>query len=105
MSCSRCQDLCVTYRIRTPGELTKALSIVTENLADNTLEEIKSRDSSFERYVPFDSVATGSAGIDLLAYRFRCTSCGQVFTLLAEAYHGSGGAWEPEPITVAKSDH
>ncbi|MER9758272.1 hypothetical protein NKJ46_33985, partial [Mesorhizobium sp. M0166] len=33
---------------------------------------------------------------DLLLYRFRCTTCAQVFLLSAETYHGSGGEWAKE---------
>jgi hypothetical protein len=31
----------------------------------------------------------------VLGYGFRCTSCGQLFSLSAETYHGSGGHWQP----------
>lgn len=42
---------------------------------------------------PFPKLAEGCIG-DFVSNYFSCTSCGQLFHLRAETYHGSGGAFE-----------
>ena len=96
MACDRCNDLCITYPIRTLGELKKAIVVVADNLEDGTLEELPENPPIFDPSVPFASVVAEKARPDILAYRFRCNSCGEVFSLTAETYHGSGGSWHPE---------
>lgn len=96
MTCPRCNDLCVVFPIRSPGELRKAISVAGDNLRDGTIEDISVEAAGFESGVPFLSVLDGAAPGDYVAYRFRCTSCGQVFALTAETYHGAGGAWRAE---------
>ena len=96
MSCDRCNDLCIIYPIRTPGELKKALVVVADNLRDGTLGELPAHPPIFDLSVPFASVVAGTARPDLIAYRFCCNSCGETFSLTAETYHGSGGSWHPE---------
>jgi hypothetical protein len=98
MTCNRCSDLCVTYPIRSPRELDKALAIANANLQDATIEEVMlpSGTPILEPRVSFASLAAGTDRPDLVNYRFRCTSCGEAFALVAETYHGSGGSWRPE---------
>ena len=96
MSCQRCTDLCVTYPIRSPSEMRKAISVAGDNLRDGTIEDISIESATFEPKVPFLSVLNGAPPGDYVAYRFRCTSCGEVFALTAETYHGSGGSWQAE---------
>ena len=38
--CAKCADLRVRYDIRTPAELTKAIHVIRDNLADGTLKDI-----------------------------------------------------------------
>lgn len=102
MACERCNDLCVTYIIRTPSELNKAIVVASENLKDGTIEEIPSTAPIFERHIPFAEIAAGSNTTDLLEYRFRCRGCGEVFSLTAETYHGSGGSWQPEREGISR---
>ena len=104
MACGRCSDLCITYLIRTPGELKKAIIVAADNLKDGTIEELSSGVPILEPAVSFASVAAGTVMPDLLAYRFRCKSCGEVFSLAAETYHGSGGSWQPEREGVSRED-
>jgi hypothetical protein len=96
MTCPHCTDLCVIFPIRSPSELRKAISVAGDNLQDGTIEEISVETVSFEPRVPFLNVLDGAAPGDHVAYRFRCTSCGEVFALTAETYHGSGGSWRAE---------
>jgi hypothetical protein len=98
MTCARCSDLCVTYRIHTPPELENALAVAISNLQDGTIEEIALPPESpiLERKASFSSVAAGIDRPDFVNFRFRCTSCGETLALVAETYHGSGGSWRPE---------
>lgn len=96
MSCRKCADLCVEYRIRLPSELRRAIEIARENIADGTIAEVAIADVSSRPTEPFSSVSTDGPWSDVLNYKFRCTSCDEVFELSAETYHGSGGAWRPE---------
>lgn len=96
MTCPRCTDLCVVYPIRSPGELRKAISVAGDNLQDGTIEEAPVENPPFEPRVPFLDVLGGSNPGDYVCYRFRCKSCGEVFALTAETYHGSGGSWRAE---------
>jgi hypothetical protein len=95
MSCHLCHDLCVTYRIRTPKELSNAASIAQANVQDGTLKEVATGKPIFEPVVSFETFATGSAWPDIVSYCFECTNCGERFALEAETYHGSGGTWAP----------
>lgn len=102
MACNRCHDLCITYPIRTPGELRKAIVVAAGNVKDDTIEEVLVQGPVVEPYVPFDHVVTETASPDVLAYRFRCKNCGEVFSLTAETYHGSGGSWHPERESASR---
>jgi len=93
MSCHRCLDLCVTFPARTPGELRKAVSIVSANLLDDTLVEILPNAQG--PIGAFQSIAEGTEWPDTFDFTFACKSCGERFTLQADTYHGSGGYWKP----------
>jgi hypothetical protein len=103
MSCARCSDLCVTFAIRVPADLTKAISIARENIADGTLVEVEppSEAVRFEPSVTLAELAAGAKSSDLVNFRFRCTSCGEEFLLDAETYHGSGGSWRPHKREIS----
>ena len=102
MACDHCNDLCITYPIRTPGELDKAIVVIADNLNDGTLEELPIHAPIFEPSVPFASVVAGTERPDILSYRFRCKTCGEVFSLTVETYHGSGGSWHPERESASR---
>lgn len=94
MSCEKCKDLCVRFAIRQPHELRRAIQIVKQNLDDGTITEVSNSDSISQ--VTFAALAKGEQWDDIVGYRFLCSSCGALFSLHAETYHGSGGYWEPE---------
>ena len=100
MACPRCEELCVKFAIRSPGELQKAIRIAQQNLQDKTLKEASENDA--ENQTSFAKVASGESWGDSLSYRFLCSSCSEVFLLHAETYHGSGGYWEPENLGVVR---
>ena len=42
----------------------------------------------------FGQIGNG-AWEDIMHHTFRCTNCGQAFSLSVDTYHGNGGVWEP----------
>lgn len=90
MSCERCNDLCVRFDIRSPYQLKQAIKIVNENIVDGTIFEI-----SLGGRLGFSKLAVDCRWSDVIACRFKCSSCGEEFSLHVETYHGSGGCWEP----------
>ncbi len=100
MSCEKCQDLCVRYEIRSPRELGRAILIARQNVDDGTVSELI--DSNPLGLPSFTSLQAEGPWDDIVAYRFKCTACGEVFSLHAETYHGRGGAWEPERKAAAR---
>lgn len=94
MSCEKCKDLCVRFAIRQPHELRRAIQIAKQNLDDGTITEVPNSNPISQ--VTFAALAKGEQWDDIIGYRFRCSSCGELFSLHAETYHGRGGYWEPE---------
>jgi hypothetical protein len=86
--CPSCQELHVEFAIRTPGELAKAIQLVRANVVDGTLRPIDQAGAE-----PFAAVRVDGPWPDVVAYVFRCATCGTEFELSAETYHGSGGSW------------
>jgi hypothetical protein len=68
--------------------------IARENLNDGTLSEIRGINPL--GLPAFQTLNPDGPWDDIVAYRFSCETCGEVFSLHAETYHGQGGAWEPE---------
>lgn len=94
MTCEKCQDLCVHRPIRSPSDLRRAITIARESLNDGTLLEMEGRNPL--GLPAFQTLLPEGPWNDIVAYQFKCTTCGEVFSLHAETYHGQGGAWEPE---------
>lgn len=89
--CSSCQDLNTEFRIRRPSDLQKAIAVARDNLADGTLSDVAADANS----KPFDELVSSGKWDDILLYHFQCSTCGQMFELSAETYHGAGGWWKP----------
>lgn len=94
MPCDKCRDLCVRFAIRQPHELRRAILIAQQNLDDGTITELAATNPDSQ--TTFSAIARGEPWDDIVGYRFRCNACGELFSLHAETYHGSGGYWEPE---------
>ncbi len=76
-----------------PADLKQAIRVARDNVVDGTIVEVPSQ-SPIHRE-PFFAVSIDGPWDDVIGYGFRCTSCGQLFSLSAETYHGSGGEWRP----------
>ena len=90
MACEKCANLCLEYEIHTPGDLRKAFAVVRDNIADGTIQEISGTGS----YAAFAKALDegGPWPDDHLSCQFACRTCGEVFSLSVDTYHG-GGAW------------
>ena len=100
MSCSRCDELCITVEIVSPGALAKAIEVIGQNIDDGTLAEIVPSDSDCK--TAFESLRNAGPWPDIVFHRFRCTMCEKPFVLEAETYHGQGGVWAPENAGALK---
>lgn len=89
--CSSCKDLNIEFKIRLPSDLRKAIAVARDNLTDGTISNITEEADCR----PFVELVSSGKWDDVLQYRFSCNTCGQVFELHAETYHGSGGHWMP----------
>jgi hypothetical protein len=92
-TCERCAGLRQRFDIRSPADLAKAIRVARDNVTDGTIVEVPS--PSQVQHEPFSALSPDGPWDDVLGYGFRCTSCGQLFYLSAETYHGSGGEWRP----------
>jgi len=85
------------YQITTPDDLKNIIEMIRANLANKVIVE--------EDYWPtgqlcfsqpsFSSLPADGPWPDYFEYYFRCVSCGSLFRLVVETYHGTGGKWEP----------
>ena len=89
--CSSCKDLNSEFQIKLPSDLRKAIAVTRDNLADGTISDV----TTGGNHMPFDELISSGKWDDVLLYHFKCNTCGQLFALSAETYHGSGGWWKP----------
>ena len=101
MPCEKCNDLCVRFAIRRPQDLRRAIQIASQKVEAGEISEVPDTSPS---QVPFSALASGEPWDDIVGYRFRCNTCGEMFSLHAETYHGSGGYFEPEARASIRED-
>ena len=110
-SCERCTDLRQVVRISSLRKLQMAHRVVMGNLADKTIHEVESPTRAQRAAIvrnlfgvehdpdptmpDFESLLTQEHLPDSIHYFFRCSSCGLLFQLFVNTYHGSGGEWRP----------
>jgi hypothetical protein len=96
-ACAKCEELNRTVAIRSPGELEKALRVIRGNLDDGTLVET----APFARAEvgggpgPFTSIPLSGPWPGSIEHHF---TCGRVYRLAVETFHGSGGSWSPRDL-------
>lgn len=91
-SCPECEGIAIEQAIRSPGELRRVVSVVSEEVARSVLEqEPLPPEPGVDQPVVGELFASPLP--DAFALGFRCRYCGQRFTLSCETYHGSGGNW------------
>ena len=88
--CTHCKDLNTEFRTKLPADLRQAIAVTRYSLADGTISNVTTgRDCK-----PFDELVSSGKWDDVLLYHFKCNTCGQLFELSAETYHGAGGWWK-----------
>ena len=97
MSCPQCEHMAEESRAASPGQLRQLIDGAQAEVRNGVLEEGEHPgDGGGGPQPPFMEVPKAGPWPDAFAYGFRCSSCGQAFTLSAETYHGSGGRWRPQ---------
>jgi hypothetical protein len=95
--CELCKDLCLEWKIVTPGDTKKAMGIINDNLKDGTLIESPYWPKTVLRIERkrFEELSEKESWPDIMAYYFQCSKCDQLFSLAVETYHGMSGEWKP----------
>ena len=97
MSCPQCEHMAEESRAASPGQLRQLITGVRAEIRNGVLEETGyPSDGVGGPQPPFMELPKAGPWPDAFAYGFRCSSCGQAFTLSAETYHGGGGRWRPQ---------
>jgi hypothetical protein len=96
--CVACAPYGNVVEIRRPDDLKRLAARARDAVAAGILVEasdVPTPASAPEQ----ESVAAVSRGTwsDVVELHFRCATCSRRFTLSAETYHGSGGAWRQVP--------
>ena len=89
MACEECEGL-VAHAFRSPDDLIHALRTAAEEANRGVLEPIEARERGVAEQEALYSALEAGAAPGKVLYRFRCTTCGEVFTLEAEMSTGSG---------------
>jgi len=90
MSCNQCIRLTSGTPIKLPSDLKRAIRKAAEALEIGVLQY----EGAGQFGDPFSQIAKGGHWGDFVSNYFSCASCGQLFHLHAETYHGAGGAFE-----------
>jgi hypothetical protein len=81
------------FRIIEPFDFNKVIEVIRDNLKNGTLKHSNywPEGQVFFKMPPFEEEDWG----DSVLYYFECSTCGQLFELSVEMYHGRGGRWQP----------
>ena len=90
MACEECREL-GSHEFRSPDDLIHALRVAAEEANRGVLEPLAERKPAgvAEEEALYSAIDAGAMPGKVL-YRFRCTTCGDVFTLDADMRSGSG---------------
>jgi hypothetical protein len=89
MSCEKCIGLTNMRSIKSIAELEAKIAMCQEEIQKGVLKN----EGTGQWGTVFSKLAEGYI-TDLVSNYFSCVSCGQLFHLHAETYHGGGGAFE-----------
>jgi hypothetical protein len=95
MTCPECQDLS-SHEFRSPDDLIHALRLAAEEANRGVLEPVedKAPKGVAEEEALYSALESGAMP-GAVRYRFRCTTCGDLFTLAADMRDGTG-SWTRE---------
>ena len=97
MACEECQGL-VAHEFRSPDDLIHALRTAAEEANRGVLEAVEERKApgAAEEEALYSALEAGAMP-GRVTYRFRCTTCGDRFTLEADMATGAG-SWTREEV-------
>jgi hypothetical protein len=96
IDCKKCQEVNHVVTVQTPSDLTKAIQVIRDNLADGTLRQSDYWPHDQIRCDPsFSELPEHAPWPDYVRYFFQCPECLRTFELSVETYHGAGGQWRP----------
>ena len=92
--CQTCDTFDTTVRIHGPRQLRTIIekirnAVATEILICNDFESSR----ALIGQPPFSELNLERTIPDIIRYYFECQSCGAMFKLMVEAFHGQGGQW------------
>ncbi|WP_309328152.1 hypothetical protein [Silvimonas sp.] len=90
MTCDKCISLISGTRIKIPKDLERAITKADDAVKRGVLKY----EGAGVFGDPFVRLSRGGDWSDFVSNYFSCQTCGQLFHLHAETYHGSGGAFE-----------
>jgi hypothetical protein len=94
MGCRSCAPFETPLPIRGAAEFEGVVERVRQAVADGVLQyDAYDPDLAFAGQPSFLSLDLGGPWPDVARYHFSCMSCGQLFRLAVETYHGTGGRW------------
>jgi hypothetical protein len=94
VSCEECRELS-THAFRSPEDLLYAIRLATEEVDRGVLSRLNAGSLAPAEQEALDSSVASGALPNTVRYRFRCTVCGDQFSLQADATTGQGG-WTRE---------
>ena len=94
MSCEECRELS-THVFRSIDDLVHAVRLAAEETDRGVLARVAAEPLPASAQEALDSSLASGALPNTLRYRFRCTVCGDHFTLQGDVRTGEGG-WTRE---------
>ena len=94
MACEECRGL-AAQEFRSPDDLIQVLRVAAEEANRGVLEPVGERTKGVAEEEALYSALESGAMPGAVRYRFRCTTCGDLFTLSADMRSGEG-SWTRE---------
>jgi hypothetical protein len=94
IACAECIDL-TAHEFRSPEDLINAVRVAAQEMDRGVIERVVDSRRGAAEQESLESVFASGALPDTIRYQFRCTVCGDVFTLFADTRDGSG-SWSRE---------
>lgn len=94
MACDECRDL-QSHAFSTHADLVNAVQVAAQELDRGVLARVETTTRSVAEEEAVYSAMDAGATPQAILYRFRCTVCGDRFTLSADTTTGEG-AWTRE---------
>lgn len=94
MPCDECRDL-QSHAFATHADLVNAVQVAAQELDRGVLERVDTTRRSVAEEEAVYSAMDAGATPQAILYRFRCTVCGDRFTLAADTASGEG-SWTRE---------